>query len=1386
MTGPQRIALALVFVASIFGSDTTHAQGPGFPNVARTKGELLAGPVSPTIGRTAVVIYHQGLLIANPEAPESAAGSDLLSRSYDISDPRNPVATVIPEMGANSMVGAHGYWHEGAHLRGLRGSGGRSFTVTGSGSAARVVESSSLPSIFTPRKTGVTIPWAGRGLMFQPFQTQYYRSYGTTEHVNVLFKGSQELAIWDHIGLTGVVGHPFLIGNILYVASDQAMSGIAAYDITPSLNAPGTPPQLIGLLNAPIGGYWPEIWGGNGKLLVVFPARAARFMVADVTDPTNMFVVADRTLPNGDPSYAQFQDNFVFMDRYKIDMTNDFAIDLALDNRTRGIDPSQFALPIGNLLVTGGLQRNGSTPMTQGLAIWAHQAAPDTTGPSVGFHIPRANQTSYPVGAPITLLIHETLRTETIENGSTFLVRPLSPSGAPGAAIAGQIVFAFDDVLTFTPSQPLAPNTTYEVSLPANGIRDAANNGMVPYSFRFSTGATLGGGNEPPAILAFGSSQHPAPVGGTITLSFGANDPEGSPVSYRVDFGDGSATQWITSGSVTHSFAAAGHYGVVLQARDASGATSTQQLTVTVMNAPTGPRPTQSAPISFDAANSRTWSVNPDNDSVTRIASNGAVVEIGLGLGTRPRSVATDASGNAWVTCEGTDEVVIVSPAGALIDAIEFAYGSAPYGIAFTPDKSSALVTTHGKGELWRFSGSTRQATGSIVLGPTARAIAITGNGARALVTRFVSPDAGAQVWDVALGAGLGLTRTITLAEDRTTADTPSRGRGLPNYLASIAITPSGARAWVASKQDNHRRGVFASGTDLTTDGTVRAIVSEIDLASGTEVPAARRDVDNSDSPSGVTFSPLGDWAFVTLQGNNMVAVYDALIDAAAVGGDVPVVSRFGTGRAPQGAALDATGQRLHVHDFLSRGVTRLELASFLTGTSASVTSSFVSTITGEALPADVVAGKRIFYNASDDGGPDGSNRMSAEGYISCATCHVDGGHDGRTWDFTGRGEGLRNTTDLRGRAGVGHGRVHWSANFDEIQDFENDIRGPFGGVGFLSDGQFALTSNTLGTPKAGRSADLDALAAYVTSLGAKHLPRTPFRDADGTKSEAGLRGAQVFQTYGCPSCHVGGKKTDSALAMSLLHDVGTLSSTSGQRLGGPLAGIDTPTLLGLAYSAPYLHDGSAATLEDVFTSVGGSVLQAEDAVLTGASVITPTQGGNLHGGEAVRFLAASNRIRFDGVDGGSGGSARVTLRYASLANGAQITVRVNGAVAGTLSMPATPNVPNWFPNAFTTRTIDVTLASGAGNTIQLEPNNDRVAIDDVIVVNASDTASASIHGVVSTLAASARGDLMQYLRELDGADAVALPEVGDTLGAGAAMLGIALLRRLRGERRRD
>ncbi len=68
---------------------------------------------------------------------------------------------------------------------------------------------------------------------------------------------------------------------------------------------------------------------------------------------------------------------------------------------------------------------------------------------------------------------------------------------------------------------------------------------------------------------------------------------------------------------------------------------------------------------------------------------------------------------------------------------------------------------------------------------------------------------------------------------------------------------------------------------------------------------------------------------------------------------------------------------------------------------------------------------------------------------------------------------------------------------------------------------------------------------------------------------------------------------------MPLLHDVGTLGPGSGQRLGLPLTGLDTPSLLGLWRTPPYLHDGSAPDLEAVLLERNPNDLHGVTSTLT-------------------------------------------------------------------------------------------------------------------------------------------------------------------------------------------
>ncbi len=124
-----------------------------------------------------------------------------------------------------------------------------------------------------------------------------------------------------------------------------------------------------------------------------------------------------------------------------------------------------------------------------------------------------------------------------------------------------------------------------------------------------------------------------------------------------------------------------------------------------------------------------------------------------------------------------------------------------------------------------------------------------------------------------------------------------------------------------------------------------------------------------------------------------------------------------------------------------------------------------------------------------------------------------------------------------------------------------------------------------LGAAKAGLSADLDALAAYVKSL--MSFGSSPNRATNGELTPDGAAGRSIFETSQCASCHRGQAYTDSA--SNNLHNIGTIKTSSGSRLGGPLTGLDTPTLRGLWSTAPYLHDGSAASLADAINAHDGA-----------------------------------------------------------------------------------------------------------------------------------------------------------------------------------------------------
>ena len=693
----------------------------------------------------------------------------------------------------------------------------------------------------------------------------------------------------------------------------------------------------------------------------------------------------------------------------------------------------------------------------------------------------------------------------------------------------------------------------------------------------------------PPPVPAVDAP--PITTGATANYTLAAADG----ATYSWNFGDGSAvTAAAATPSVTHVFSAAGVYSVTLTVRWSNGTVSSRSFLQAVAGAITTVKPVASSATALEPrtnTSARLWVANPDADTVAVVdtANNMRVAEIAVG--SSPRSVAIAPDGRVWVTNKGASTISIINPGSLSVAAtVSLPRASQPHGLVFAPG-GSAFVVLEATGQLLKLDPANGAMQATLGVGANARHVSATADGATVLVSRFITNPlpgegtatvnttaAGAEVLVVNAGA-MALAKTVVLRHSDK-VDNEVQGSGIPNYLAAAVVSPDGQSAWVPSKQDNIKRGTLRSTQALNFQNSVRAISSRIDMATLAEDYARRIDHDNSSLGSAAAFHPNGAYLFVALETSRQVAVVDA------AGGRE--LAKVDVGRAPQAVAVSADGTRLFVQNFMDRSISVIDLGPLMTqGLLTLPTVATVGTVGTERLAANVLQGKRHFYDARDP-------RLARDSYMSCASCHSDAGHDGRTWDFTSFGEGLRNTPTLKGRAGTGQGFMHWSANFDEIQDFEGQIRNFAGGTGLMSDAQFNTgTRNTpLGERKAGLSADLDALAAYLASL--NMFDDSPARNADGTLTAAAISGRAVFGAAGCDTCHGGVAFTISGDA-GVLRNIGTIKPTSGQRLGAALAGIDVPTLRDAWNAAPYLHDGSAPSLGAAVQAHQGNAVAGAD-----------------------------------------------------------------------------------------------------------------------------------------------------------------------------------------------
>ena len=696
-------------------------------------------------------------------------------------------------------------------------------------------------------------------------------------------------------------------------------------------------------------------------------------------------------------------------------------------------------------------------------------------------------------------------------------------------------------------------------------------------------------------LLADGGPDRYAVVGDEVLLDGSASD---GAAEYQWFFGSGlGSSEWSASPKAKVTYSAPGRYQAVLSVRDAGGSVRTDGVVVTV-----------TWPLTFKSMQSSTIASLQQERVAVVVTDGDEVVGIdgAVGAGTvlwrapvpgHPRTV-TPHEGQLYVPCDESDQLARLpyDPEIGVVNGpavfTPLPRASKAYGVVAVGD--DLYVSLRSRGVLARIAKDAPDVVAELIPAiEDARDLAVLPDG-RIAVSRWRS--------DPAIGGTVALVdpttpgdvELVTLAIDTQSPSDTEIG-GLPSLLGAVAVSPTAREAVVASMQSGVYEGAFFTGKPLEFDTTMRAVLASLDLAATgevTEAEGSRAQFDGRGLANAAVFSPHGDFVYVAMRGSRAITRRDALSGSDSG-------SAQDVGLAIDGLTVDLSWGLVFVDASLSREVVVLDWSGPLPAERHRV-----ATVLNEPLAAEIFRGKQLFNDGYDP-------RLSRDTYIACAHCHPDGESDHLVWDFTDRGEGLRNTTTLLGNAN--DGPIHWTGNFDELQDFEHDLRGPFGGTGLIPDDVFLSGGHdqTLGTPKAGLSDDLDALAAYVASLTTEL--RSPHRQPDGAMTPEALAGKALFDSEltGCTTCHSGPRLTDSAFLpqqpgspkMPLLHDVGTLKPSSGQRLGGPLPGIDTPTLLGVWATAPYLHDGSAPTLDAVLTTANPSVQHGKTSHLAAPEI---------------------------------------------------------------------------------------------------------------------------------------------------------------------------------------
>lgn len=586
-----------------------------------------------------------------------------------------------------------------------------------------------------------------------------------------------------------------------------------------------------------------------------------------------------------------------------------------------------------------------------------------------------------------------------------------------------------------------------------------------------------------------------------------------------------------------------------------------------------------SSPIALTPDGKTVCAVNQDSGSISLWdwAGDDRVREVSVGEEPRNLAVSPDG-GRIYVTCQRSQTLVVVDGVAGKV-ANTMAIGGQPYGVVPSPDGRKVFVSqyaggyiagTYHAGALAVVDAAQHKVLKRIPVKSRPWAMAMAKDGKRLYVTHYLHIRGTGYV-SVVNTETLVVEKEIPLPEDRG----PVAGRGgIFNALSSIALHPSGHRALVAGMHANTRRGLIMSNEVLSHKTTVQAVVAVLDLGAGKEINGARM-VSSFDGqavavPSAVAFLNGGAHFidlyqasndFKTLKYNERGIVAERALKMLPDG--------------PSGMAVAKDGRTVFILSRWGRSVSCYDLRDVRQP-------KFIKTkqMTAEPWEAGLLRGAKLFHNTRD-------TRMTANRWLSCATCHLDSGmiSDALVWDLTPYGNipKVSNTLDLVLTPISSPAFFHRGLPEPvlALEDFVNIFQA---GGGFLALPprfrrrarvmDYTNTQRVL-PPGVAIAQEWKDILRYVATL----RPRpNPHRQAGQPRPEirdSAERGRKVFfdEKAACAACHGGPAFTLSGAGRKeTAFDVGLRRA------------IDVPSLLHLWDTAPYLHDGRAATLREVFT----------------------------------------------------------------------------------------------------------------------------------------------------------------------------------------------------------